>query len=70
MPVNSKSSEFLSQVLRSSRKDLRLTEDLLISTPKESAAHRTIADQVDDQKLNMERLKKARKMPRKQERTP
>jgi hypothetical protein len=63
MLVNTKSAEFLTEVVRAARKDLRATDELRNNTPKTTENEpllRSISDQIDDQKANLEKLSRSR----------
>jgi len=58
MLVNTKSAEYLFQIVRAARQELRNAENLLKGTPETAATYRNISDQVEDLKLNLEKLQK------------
>jgi hypothetical protein len=60
MLVNTQSAEFLSQVARSARKEVRTTEETLKRTSNTEVAYRAVYEQFDDQKANLDKLEKSR----------
>jgi len=59
MVVNTMNAEYLNQYVRSSRRELKANEDLLAKTPKKNQLHAALAEQVDEQKSNLQKLTKA-----------
>src|SRR5712691_6296490 len=56
MLVNGKSAEFLSEVVRSAKRELRQNETLLRNTPTDNANHQSVADLVEEQREKVEKL--------------
>jgi seryl-tRNA synthetase len=59
MLVNTKSAEYLHQIVRAARQELRTAENLLKGTAKNAATYRNISEQVEDLKHNVEKLQKS-----------